>query len=166
MTRALPTRSTVLARAAVLTAAAAVAVVLAATAADARAYRIDSTGSGSGTHDGASIAAAGTATGSPFDGTFTATVVPDDGTLPTPGECEPGTATHRLEGARGRYLDVTATGNVCGHWLQPPTYMLTMSFTGRYVVTDSSQRRLLRTDGFYELRLGDNGYVSTLSIDT
>lgn len=129
-------------------------------------YKIDTHGDGTWAATATGAALTGTATGAPFDGAFTAVLVADDGTLPEPGACEPATGTLRLEGSRDRFLELTSTGNACGQWVQPPTSVVTQVFTGRYVVTAASQRRLVGTDGFYEIRLADDGRASAFAIDT
>ena len=128
--------------------------------------KVDTDGFGTYVVDGNGTAAlTGTATGAPFDGTYTATLAAADGTLPDPGVCEPATATMRLDGTRGRYLELTSTDEVCGQWLQPP-YVVTHVFTGRYTVTASSSRRLTGTDGFFEVRLATEGRAGVFAIDT
>ena len=107
----------------------------------------------------------GAATGEPFDGTYTATLSASDGTLPDAGACEEGTATVRLDGSRGRFLELVAAGDVCGKHLQPP-YVVTHLFTGRYDVDSSWQKRFLGTDGFLEVYLATEGRAGVLAIDT
>ncbi len=114
--------------------------------------------------DGSAILT-GTATGAPFDGRYRAVLRADDGTLPDPGQCEPGSATVRLDGTRGRYLEVSSDDQVCGQFLQPP-YVVTHLFTGRYDVTSTSERRLRGDDGFLEIRLATEGRASVFAIDT
>ena len=58
-----------------------------------------------------------------------------------------------------------ATGEVCGEFVQPP-YITTQSFTGRYEVSDTSRRAIDGTDGFLEVRLGEDGSASLFLIDT
>jgi len=143
-----------------------VVVPLASPAGAATRYKVDVHGLGTYTSTATGVTPTGTATGEPFDGAFTATLGANDGSLPEPGVCEPATATLRLEGSRDRFLELAATGNVCGTWVQPPTSVVTQVFTGRYAVTASSQRRLVGTDGFYEVRLADDGRASVFAIDT
>lgn len=97
-----------------------------------------------------------------------AVVDPDDGTLPAPGECESAFATMSAYGAPGIDLTMVGAGEVCGAWTQPPTSVVTHVFTGRYEVygDGTSPKRLLGTDGFYEVRLADNGTASVFAIDT
>ena len=128
-------------------------------------HKVDTHGFGTWTAAAGGAALSGTATGAPFDGAFTAQLTADDGALPEPGVCEPATGTLRLEGSRDRVLELTATGSVCGQWLQPPN-VVTQVFTGRYLVTASSQRRLVGTEGFYEIRLAVDGRASAFAIDT
>ena len=128
--------------------------------------RVDFTGQGSYLMAGdGSAAVAGTATGKPFDGSYTGTVAADDGSLADPGECEPATATLRLENPRGRYLELTSAGTVCGQEVQPP-FVVTHVFTGTYEVTASSRKKLVGTDGFLEVRLANDGRAAVFAIDT
>jgi hypothetical protein len=114
--------------------------------------------------DGSAVLA-GAATGEPFDGTYTATLAASDGTLPEPGVCEEGTATVRLDGPRGRFLELVAAGDVCGKHLQPP-YVVTHQFTGRYDVASAWQKRFLGTDGFLDISLFTEGRAGVFAIDT
>ena len=94
-----------------------------------------------------------------------ATVGADDKTLPGPGECEGAIATLSVYGARGVDMTLIGYGQVCGHHLQPPTSIVTHAFTGTYEVLDGP-RRLIGTDGFFEVRLGANGTAGVFAIDT
>ena len=107
----------------------------------------------------------GDVTGKPFDGAYTAVLAAGDGTLPEPGVCEPGTATVDVTGERGRYLQLAATGEICGTWADA-TYVVTHKFVGRYQVTDSSVRNTLRTDGWIGLILATEGRANLEAIDT
>lgn len=107
----------------------------------------------------------GRVTGVPFKGAYTATLSSSDGSLPTPGECEPATATVHVTGEGHRSLDLVATGEVCGRWADP-TYVVTHEFVGRYVVTDASVRRLRGTDGWTSLILATEGRANIEAIDT
>ena len=107
----------------------------------------------------------GTATGEPFDGPYAATLAPADGTLSEPGQCEPATATLRVEGVRTGLLELASEGTVCGEYLQPP-FVVTHVFTGRYAVTAASRRPLVGTDGFLELRLTVDGRAFAFAVDT
>ena len=97
-----------------------------------------------------------------------AVVDPDDGTLPAPGECESAFATLSAYGTRGIDLTLIGAGQICGTWTQPPTSIVTHVFTGRYEVygDETSPQRLLGSDGFYEVRLADNGTASVFAVDT
>ncbi len=107
----------------------------------------------------------GAVTGTPFDGGYTAVLAADDGSLPEPGACEPATATLDVAGARGRHLHLAGTGEVCGTW-SDATYAVTHRFVGRYVVTDSSARRLRGTDGWMSQILATDGRANVEAIDT
>lgn len=129
-------------------------------------YKIDFGGQGTYTvaADGSAVVA-GTATGAPFDGRYRAVLRAQDGTLPDAGQCEPGSATVRLEGSRGRYLEVSSDDEICGQFLQAP-YVVTHLFTGRYDVTSTSERRLRGDDGLVEIRLATEGRANVFAIDT
>jgi hypothetical protein len=103
--------------------------------------------------------------GTPFAGRATATLTADDGTLPAPGDCEPATVSFHLDGPGRRFVDAEASGEVCGEFVQLP-YITIQAFTGRYDVLDSTRRRIEGTDGFLEVRLGDDGSASLFLIDT
>jgi hypothetical protein len=141
-------------------------LTMAQSAVAAKNYPID--GGGMGTYQfvgDAGAAVSGTFTGKPFDGTYVGGFTADDGTLPPAGECEPATATLRVDGTRGRFVDMTATGNVCGKWTSP-TYVVTHTFTGRYVVDASSSRRLVGTDGFMSQLIANNGNANVYAVAT
>jgi len=107
----------------------------------------------------------GAITGAPFDGSYRARLSSSDGSLPAPGECEPGTAAVHVNGKGHRSLDLRATGEVCGRWVDA-TYVVTHEFVGRYVVTDASSRRLRGTDGWISLILATEGRANIEAIDT
>ena len=103
--------------------------------------------------------------GRPFGGEATATLLADDGSPPAPGACEPATVSFGLDGPARRFISAVATGQVCGEYMQPP-YIASHVFTGRYEATDSSRRAIVGTDGFLEVRLGNDGSASMFLIDT
>jgi hypothetical protein len=103
--------------------------------------------------------------GRPFAGEATATLLADDGSPPEPGRCEPATVSFGLDGPARRFISAVATGELCGEDVQPP-YIVTHVFTGRYEVTDSSRRVIVGSDGFLEVRLGEDGSASLFLIDT
>ena len=107
----------------------------------------------------------GAVTGVPFDGTYTATLSSADGSLPAPGSCEPATATLDVVGSRSRSLQLAATGEVCGKWVDA-TYVVTHQFVGRYVVTDASAKKVKGTDGWISLILATEGRANVEAIDT
>jgi hypothetical protein len=100
--------------------------------------------------------------------TVAAVVDPDDGSLPAAGECESAFATLSAYDAPGIDLTLVGGGQICGSWAQPPTSTVIYVFTGRYEVygDGTMPKRLLGTDGFYEVRLADNGTASAFAIDT
>lgn len=129
-------------------------------------YRIDSSGPGTFVMDSdGSARITGTSTGAPFDGTHEARLAADDGSLPLPGTCEPATATLRVDGGRRRFVEMTATGDVCGEY-PDATYVVTHSFTGRYVVGASSKRKLVDTTGFMSQTITVDGRSHVLAIAT
>ena len=103
--------------------------------------------------------------GKPFDGTYTAVLTPADGTFPEPDVCEPATATVDITGAKGRYLQMAATGNVCGRWSGTGSSD-THRFIGRYVVVDSSARNTRGTDGWIGLSLITEGRAYIEAFDS
>jgi hypothetical protein len=130
--------------------------------------RIDLRGAGVGSFtldDAGSALLTGTVTGRPFDGGYTATLSADDGSLPDAGSCEPGTATVHVAGPRQRFLDLAASGEVCGTW-PDATYVVTHDFTGRYEVTASSARRLHGTDGWIGIVLATEGRANVEVFDS
>lgn len=132
----------------------------------AKRIRIDSSGTGTFVMDGdGSARISGTSTGAPFDGAHEGRLAADDGSLPRPGTCESATATLRVDGGRQRFVEMTATGNVCGE--DPdPTYVVAHSFTGRYVVGASTERRLAGTTGFMSQAISVDGHSHVLAIAT
>jgi hypothetical protein len=97
-----------------------------------------------------------------------AVVGPDDRTLPGPGECEHAMTTVSVYGARGIDLTLIGDGDVCGLDVQPPTSIVTHAFTGTFEVYGDTTRprRLLGTDGFFEVRLAQDGTAHVFAIDT
>ncbi len=106
--------------------------------------------------DAGAAVIAGDVSGKPFDGAYTAVLAADDGSLPEPGACEPGTATVEVTGERGRYLQLAATGEICGKWIGPNN-AVTHKLVGRYQVVDSSVRNTRGTDGWIGLGLATEG---------
>lgn len=107
----------------------------------------------------------GNVTGKPFDGAYIATLAAADGSLPEPGVCEPATVTLDVTGSRNRYVHLEATGEVCGRW-PDATQVVTHRFVGRYVVADTSERRLRGTDGWISTILATEGRANVEAIDT
>ncbi len=129
-------------------------------------YKVNVDGQGTYTvsTDGSAVVT-GTATGAPFDGRYRAVLRAQDGTLPEPGQCEAGSATVRIDGTRGRYLELSSSDEVCGEFVQAPS-VVTHVFTGVYDVTSTSERRLRGGDGFVEVRLATEGRAGVFAIDT
>ena len=69
---------------------------------------------------------------------------------------------------RGVDLTLVGRGEVCGTHVQPPTNIVTHVFTGTFEVYGdrTRPRRLEGVDGFYEIRLADDGTASVFAIDT
>jgi hypothetical protein len=97
-----------------------------------------------------------------------AVIQTDDRTLPAAGECESAFATMSAYGVRNVDLTLVGMGEVCGTYVQPPTSIVSHVFTGTFEVygDETSPRRLEGVDGFYEIRLADNGTASVFAIDT
>lgn len=155
-------------KAAVLIGAVLLALVAAVPAEAGPPPRIDLRGAAVGSFvvdDAGAARLAGQVTGTPFDGAYTAVLAADDGTLPEPGVCEPATATLDVTGAKRRYLDLAATGEVCGTW-PDATYVVTHRFVGRYEVTGSSARRLRGTDGWISQILATEGRANVEAFDS
>jgi hypothetical protein len=143
-------------------------LAVSATAAPAAKPLVDLRGAAIGTHvvDAAGTAhLSGSVVGLPFDGTYVATLAAADGSLPAPGSCEPAAATLEVTGSRDRTLTLEAAGQVCGQYADA-TYVVTQSFTGRYIVTDASSRRLRGTDGWMSAILATEGRANVEAIDT
>ena len=152
----------------VLIAGALLTAVAAAPADAASRPAIDLRGDGVGSYvvdDAGAARLSGTVTGTPFGGSYTAVLTADDGTLPEPGACEAATATLDVTGSRGRHLELSGAGEVCGTW-PDATYVVTHSFTGRYVVTASSARRLRGTDGWFSQILATEGRANVEAFDS
>jgi hypothetical protein len=143
-------------------------VLVAAPADAAHRPAVDLRGEGTGAYvvdESGSARLTGTVTGRPFGGRYTAVLAADDGTLPEPGVCEPATATLDVTGTRRRHLELSGTGEVCGTW-PDATYVVTHSFTGRYVVTGASARRLRGTDGWMSQILATEGRANVDAFDS
>lgn len=97
-----------------------------------------------------------------------AVVEADDGTFPAAGECEDAFATMSAYGARGIDFTMVGPGQLCGHLPQLPTSVVTQVFTGRYEVSGerTTPKRLLGSDGFFEIRVAEDGAASVFAIDT
>jgi hypothetical protein len=97
-----------------------------------------------------------------------AVIQTDDRTLPAPGECESAFATMSAYGVRNVDLTLVGMGEVCGTYVQPPTSIVSHVFTGTFEVygEETMPRRLEGVDGFYEIRLADDGTASVFAIDT
>ena len=97
-----------------------------------------------------------------------AVIQTDDRTLPAAGECESAFATMSAYGVRGVDLTLVGMGEVCGTHVQPPTSIVSHVFTGTFEVygDETAPRRLEGVDGFYEIRLAENGTASVFAIDT
>lgn len=98
-----------------------------------------------------------------FSGDLSATIQPDDHTMPAPGECEGAITFVFVEGDRGADLFLSSAGQVCGHWVQEPTTVVTHTFTGTMTVEESDSRRLEGTEGFLEVRMAQDGRASVFA---
>ena len=55
---------------------------------------------------------------------------------------------------------------MCGKFPQPPTSIVTHSFTGRYHVVQAQRPALRGTDGFFEVILATGAQAHVFAIDT
>jgi hypothetical protein len=90
-------------------------------------------------------------------GDLSAVIQPDDHTMPAPGECEGAITFVFVEGAPGADLFLSSAGQVCGHWVQEPTSVVTHSFTGTMTVEESDRRGLEGDEGFLDIRMAQDG---------
>ena len=97
-------------------------------------------------------------------GTLSATIQPDNHTMPAPGECESGITFVFVDGPH-RTADTTlsSAGQICGHHVQPPTSVVTHTFTGAATVEQSGQRRLEGRETFLEIRMAGDGRASVFA---
>jgi hypothetical protein len=97
-----------------------------------------------------------------------AVVGPDDRSLPGPGACEGAITTVTAVVPGDGRLSMIGYGEVCGQHVQPPTSIVTHVFTGTFEVygATKSARRLNGIDGFFEVRLADDGTAHVLAVDT
>ena len=97
-----------------------------------------------------------------------AVVGPDDRSLPGPGTCEGAITTVTAVVPGDGRLSMIGYGEVCGQHVQPPTSIVTHVFTGTFEVYGStkSARRFEGTDGFFEVRLADDGTAHVLAVDS
>jgi hypothetical protein len=97
-----------------------------------------------------------------------AVVGADDRSLPGPGECEGAITWVTAYGAPGVDLSMIGYGQVCGLHVQPPTSIVTHVFTGTFEVYGATKgsQRFNGTDGFFEVRLADDGRAHVFAIDT
>jgi len=97
-----------------------------------------------------------------------AVVGPDDRSLPGPGACEGAITTVTAVVPGDGRLSMIGDGEVCGQHLQPPTSIVTHVFTGTFEVYGAtrSARHLNGTDGFFEVRLAENGTAHVLAVDS
>lgn len=97
-------------------------------------------------------------------GQLSATVRPDDRTMPAPGECESAITFVFVEGDRASAdLFLSSAGQLCGHWVQEPTSVVTHVFTGTMTIEESGNRRLEGTEGFLEVRLAVDGRANVFA---
>jgi hypothetical protein len=115
--------------------------------------------------DDATVTIRGITAGHPVNGPYVGTVAADDGSLPAPGDCEPASATLRVTGTEKRFVDLVAFGDICGVSTDTAGQAAHV-FTGRYDATGASPSPIPHSDGFYEVRIADNGTSSVLAIDT
>ncbi len=137
-------------RAVLAVTAATIGVLLAASPATAKGAPFLAIGLGTYSTAGNGLAYQGQLSGNRFDGLGTGVLTPGDGTLPAVGACEPAQATLRLDDGDRQYVELLASGEVCGLYL--PLGVM-QRFTGRWSVTSTSMPRFTRTEGFLDVRL-------------
>lgn len=137
-------------------------VVAAGTQAAAGGAKILAVGVGTSAPSGAGLHYEGNVHGQPFDGAFSGHVLADDGSLPAVGSCEPAVGTLRVEGPGGGFYSLESHGQVCGVYL--PLGVM-QRFQGRWVVTETSRKKLARVDGHMDIRLM-NGKSDVYAIDS
>ena len=72
-------------------------------------------------------------------GTLSATIQPDDHTMPAAGECASGLTIVFVNGPhRSADTTLTSAGEICGHHVQPPTSVVTHTFTGTATIRIAS----------------------------
>ena len=100
-----------------------------------------------------------------LSGALSATIQPDDHTMPAPGECESGITFVFVEGDRRRAGDVmlSSAGEICGHHVQPPTTVVTHTFTGTATIEESGQSRLEGQEAFLEVRMAGDGRANVFA---
>jgi hypothetical protein len=96
-----------------------------------------------------------------------ANVGADDKTLPAAGECE-GAITDVTVWGPGLDFTMIGAGEVCGVHPQAPESIITHVFTGTFEVYDVEKgpRPLRGVDGFFEVRLAQDGTASVFAVDT
>jgi hypothetical protein len=115
--------------------------------------------------DGSAVVT-GKVDGQTLSGDLAAVLTPIDGTLPDPETCEPAMATFTIANGPRPDLVLAGAGDVCGVFPQPPTSTVLHVFTGRYRVLDAKRAKIRGTDGFFEVRLGQDNVGSSFAIDT
>jgi hypothetical protein len=99
-----------------------------------------------------------------LSGTLAATIQPDDYTMPAPDECESGIAFVFFDGKRrGTDAMLSSVGEICGHHAQPPTSVVTHTFTGTATVEESGRPRLEGREAFLEVRMTEDGRANVLA---
>jgi hypothetical protein len=99
-----------------------------------------------------------------LSGTLSATIQPDDHTMPAPGECESGITFVFVDGSRGGAdTMLSSAGEICGHHVQPPTSVVTHTFTGRATIEESGRPPLERQEAFLEIRMAHDGRASVFA---
>lgn len=108
-----------------------------------------SSGAGAATYSGYSYAEL------PFQGEYSGVVTVTDGSFPPLGECEPATATVRVDEDGGNgHVELAASGEVCGILVGAWTMQ---RFEGRWTVASTSVKKIARSEGVVDLRLLSDG---------
>jgi hypothetical protein len=84
--------------------------------------------------------------------------------MPAPGECESGITFVFVDGSRGGAdTMLSSAGEICGHHVQPPTSVVTHTFTGRATIEESGRPPLERQEAFLEIRMAHDGRASVFA---
>jgi hypothetical protein len=113
--------------------------------------RLSFAGLGTATATASGHSYSGSLSGSPISGAFSGSLAAADGSLPGLGECEPGTATLRVEDDNGKYVELaSSSGQICALFLPLGTMH---QVTGRWSVSSTNIKKLAKTSGVLDIRI-------------